>query len=165
MTPAAVNSGACVDLFGLRSNLVPVANFAASAPPLSQSLDATHQQQQNHKPLPPGWEVLVDSSGRPYYGNPTLRITQYQHPGVQAAHASSPYLLEAQQPPNFQLRQHDAARMSIGSSQIELQEMRSTAQGSHGNSPQLQWQRCTDAYGRCYSLNTTTGETRWEYGN
>jgi hypothetical protein len=53
----------------------PPATAAASAPPLSLSIDQRHDT-----PLPPGWEVLVDSSGRPYYGNPTLRITQYRQP-------------------------------------------------------------------------------------
>jgi hypothetical protein len=130
------------------------ASCVASAPPLSQSLEAASLCD-HHMPLPPGWEVLADSSGRPYYGNPALRITQYQHPGMQLAHSSSPSVLQAQRPPVHQQFQRDAARMSTGSSQIELQEISFTAQ----------WQHCTDAYGRRYVINTMTGETKWEYGN
>jgi hypothetical protein len=32
--------------------------------------------------LPHGWEALVDQYGQLYYGNPQLRITQYQHPSI-----------------------------------------------------------------------------------
>ena len=33
-------------------------------------------------PLPDGWEVLFDTQNRPYYGNQTLKITQWVYPGV-----------------------------------------------------------------------------------
>ena len=134
---------------------------AASAPPLSQSLEAPRQQQLEHLPLPPGWELLADATGRPYYGNPTLRITQYQHPGVERADSFGQWNLHAQQPPVYQPFQRDAARMSLGSSAIELQEIDAISQVS----PRSLWQHRTDAYGRHYVLNTMTGETKWEYGN
>ena len=122
-----------------------------SAPPLSNSIEAVaasfHQQQLSLAPLPPGWEVLADASGRPYYGNPTLRITQYEHPGAATGQSCGPYARQAQQPPVFQQPQHDAAG--------------SGAVGALA-SP---WQRCIDAYGRGYMLNMVTGETRWEYGS
>lgn len=123
----------------------------ASAPPLSNSVEALeasahHQQQLDQLALPPGWEVLADSSGRPYYGNPTLKITQYQHPGVAPARSQSPFILQFQQPPAFQQPRANAAPFGVASAQA---------------SP---WQRCTDAYGRRYILNTITGETQWEYG-
>lgn len=34
------------------------------------------------RPAPPGWEVLYDPQGLPYYGNPTLKITQYEYPEI-----------------------------------------------------------------------------------
>jgi hypothetical protein len=40
------------------------------------------QYPQLDRPLPPGWEVLTDSSGNRYYGNPTTRITQYEFPNA-----------------------------------------------------------------------------------
>lgn len=62
---------------------------AASAPaPLSQSVPAVPP------PLPKGWEILQDSSGLLYYGNPSLRIVQHEHPGG-AAVAHSPDNCEA----------------------------------------------------------------------
>ena len=62
---------------------------AASAPaPLSQSAPAVPP------PLPKGWEILQDSSGLLYYGNPSLRIVQHEHPGG-AAVAHSPDNCEA----------------------------------------------------------------------
>lgn len=134
-----------------------VVSAAASAPPLSQSLDAFNQQ--HEQPLPPGWEILVDTSGRRYYGNPSLRITQYQHPGQQLSHLHSSHMLHAQRPPVYQPSQPDAARLSIGSLHIEMQEVSSQL------SPRSLWQRCTDAYGRRYVVNTMTGETKWEYGS
>lgn len=133
---------------------------AASAPPLSQSLNGFNEQQPHLQPLPPGWELLVDSSGRPYYGNPSLRITQYQHPALQPALTHGAVMLQAQQPPVHQAP-HAAGRVSFASSHIEMQEVGAAAQLS----PRSQWQRCTDAYGRSYVLNTMTGETKWEYGN
>jgi hypothetical protein len=42
---------------------------AAAAPQASQA-----------PPLPPGWEVLFDQRGQRYYGNPGMKITQYEHP-------------------------------------------------------------------------------------
>lgn len=135
----------------------PAATSAASAPPLTLSIDQSHPP-----PLPPGWEVLVDSSGRPYYGNPTLRVTQYQHPAVQSVHPhESAWSAQAQQPPVCLASQRDAVRMSIGAAHIELQQMNAVPQLAQ----QSPWQRCTDPYGRCYRLNTATGETQWEYGN
>ena len=51
---------------------------AASAPPPDES------QQPSAPPLlPPGWEELKEPSGRIYYGNPTLKIVQYDLPGEQ----------------------------------------------------------------------------------
>ena len=35
-----------------------------------------------HATLPHGWENLVDPSGQRFYGNPLLKITQYQHPSL-----------------------------------------------------------------------------------
>jgi hypothetical protein len=32
-------------------------------------------------PLPDGWEVFFDDNGKPYYGNQTLKITQWVYPG------------------------------------------------------------------------------------
>lgn len=32
-------------------------------------------------PLPSGWEVLFDPQGQPFYGNPYMRITQWEYPG------------------------------------------------------------------------------------
>jgi hypothetical protein len=32
--------------------------------------------------LPHGWEILIDQYGQRYYGNPQLKITQYQHPSL-----------------------------------------------------------------------------------
>ncbi len=131
---------------------------AASAPPLSQSLDAFQQQQQQQQqpppPLPPGWEVLVDSSGREYYGNASLRVTQYQHPGMCSSH-----MLQAQRPPAHQPSQPGAASVSFASSYIEMREVAAAAQASP------LWQLCTDAYGRHYVLNTVTGETQWVFGS
>ena len=39
-----------------------------------------------------GWEELVDDRGVKYYGNPQLKITQYQHPslGIFGGKALSP---------------------------------------------------------------------------
>ncbi|KAL4136644.1 hypothetical protein PRIC2_000175 [Phytophthora ramorum] len=35
-------------------------------------------------PLPPGWETrLSRSKGKAYYCNPTLRITQWDHPSIE----------------------------------------------------------------------------------
>jgi len=33
-------------------------------------------------PLPQGWEKLVDGEGKTYYGNPEMKITQYEHPAM-----------------------------------------------------------------------------------
>jgi len=33
-------------------------------------------------PLPEGWEVLFDANNMPFYGNPTLKTTQWVYPGV-----------------------------------------------------------------------------------
>jgi hypothetical protein len=55
---------------------------AASAPPPDEPI---YQSQQPSAPplLPPGWEELKEPSGRIYYGNPTLKIVQYDLPGEQ----------------------------------------------------------------------------------
>jgi len=34
----------------------------------------------DNRPLPPGWEVLTDTSGNRYYGCPTAHTTQYEFP-------------------------------------------------------------------------------------
>ena len=54
---------------------------AASAPPD----EPIYQSQQPSAPplLPPGWDELKEPSGRIYYGNPTLKIVQYDLPGEQ----------------------------------------------------------------------------------
>jgi hypothetical protein len=44
-----------------------MASASASAPPMDDA-------------LPLGWEQLIDASGRIYYGNPHLRIFQYERP-------------------------------------------------------------------------------------
>jgi hypothetical protein len=41
-------------------------------------------------PLPPGWEILTEPSGRVYYGNPALRITQYAFPTAPQPTAPQP---------------------------------------------------------------------------
>jgi len=48
----------------------PASAPPASAPPLEED------------DLPPGWEELIDASGRIYYGNPWLKIVQYERPGM-----------------------------------------------------------------------------------
>jgi hypothetical protein len=91
----------------------------ASAPPLVNSLESRGPL------LPSGWEALIDPTGRPYYGNPALRITQYQHPDEQTARLYQSAMLHAQRPDV--LRPLDAARPCFGSSQMELQEMNTAA--------------------------------------
>ena len=52
---------------------VPSAALASSETPAPPS---------TLEPLPQGWEELREPSGRVYYGNPTLQITQYERPRV-----------------------------------------------------------------------------------
>jgi hypothetical protein len=47
-------------------------------------------------PLPPGWEELREPSGRIYYGNPALKIVQYERPGF-PAQPHNPYGGQQQQ--------------------------------------------------------------------
>ena len=54
---------------------------AASAPPPDEPI--YQSQQPSAPPLPPGWEELKEPSGRIYYGNPALKIVQYDIPGEQ----------------------------------------------------------------------------------
>ena len=56
------------------------AKAAADAKAAAGRANAAHLVQE--LPLPHGWEALVDSAGRLYYGNPSLKVTQYQHPGI-----------------------------------------------------------------------------------
>jgi hypothetical protein len=133
---------------------------AASAPPLSHSLCASNQLQLR-EPLPPGWELLFDASGRPYYGNPSLLVTQYQHPGSLSPPSHGAFVLHAQRPPVHQPPPTAAGGAGARQSLFEMQELDAAAQMS----PRSTWQRCTDAYGRRYVHNTITGETKWEYGS
>jgi hypothetical protein len=57
---------------------------APSAPPMdSETYRLLYHRQPPSvpPPLPFGWEELKDESGRTYYGNPYLKITQYDRPG------------------------------------------------------------------------------------
>lgn len=56
--------------------------FHPAGHPLAHSAPSSHKSTPAHlqATLPHGWEVLVDHHGQLYYGNPQLRITQYQHP-------------------------------------------------------------------------------------
>jgi hypothetical protein len=62
-------------------SLPPYPYPAPSAPFMDSETQLEYSQPPSIRPLPVGWEELRDSSGRTYYGNPTLRITQYERPG------------------------------------------------------------------------------------
>ncbi|KAG6952848.1 hypothetical protein JG687_00012745 [Phytophthora cactorum] len=48
-------------------------------------------------PLPPGWETrLSRSKGKAYYCNPTLRITQWDHPSIESSKAKKQAAVSAQ---------------------------------------------------------------------
>jgi len=49
----------------------PSSSPVPSAPPM-----------EDDPPLPTGWEKLTEASGRIYYGNPYLKIVQYDRPGM-----------------------------------------------------------------------------------
>ena len=52
-----------------------------SAPLMDSETQLEYSQTPSIRPLPVGWEELKDVSGRTYYRNPTLRVTQYERPG------------------------------------------------------------------------------------
>ena len=55
---------------------------AAAAPKKSSALPPPVLSGGMLPPLPEGWETLVDPQGKTYYGNPTMKITQYNHPAM-----------------------------------------------------------------------------------
>ncbi len=56
--------------------------FHPAGHPLAHSTPSAHKSTspQLQATVPHGWEVLIDQYGQLYYGNPQLKITQYQHP-------------------------------------------------------------------------------------
>jgi hypothetical protein len=66
--------------------------FHPAGQSLSHSTACDHKSTPDnlHATLPQGWEVLVDQYGQRYYGNPLLRITQYQHPSLGIAQPPLP---------------------------------------------------------------------------
>jgi hypothetical protein len=89
--PAPVGGDAFMDeLFGSRPAAAPQ---AAQAPP-----------------LPPGWEVLFDQRGQRYYGNPGMKITQYEHPSLGVVQRQPPVV--ALPPPPFRAIQQQPIHMA-----------------------------------------------------
>ncbi|XP_043216329.1 E3 ubiquitin-protein ligase Su(dx)-like isoform X2 [Amphibalanus amphitrite] len=58
----------------------PAAGGAASAAPKQNSRTTNGSAQQEEEPLPPGWEVRIDSLGRRYYVDHTTRSTTWERP-------------------------------------------------------------------------------------
>jgi hypothetical protein len=59
-------------------------NATPSSTPQNATTSSTPQNAttSSTSSLPPGWEELREPSGRVYYGNPTLKIVQYERPMV-----------------------------------------------------------------------------------
>ena len=55
---------------------------AAAAPKKSSALPPPVLSGGTLPPLPQGWEKLVDAEGKTYYGNPSMKLTQYEHPAM-----------------------------------------------------------------------------------
>jgi len=58
----------------------PSAAPPSADPPVAAAPAPVAAQTPSLPPLPPGWEELKEPSGRIYYGNPSLKIVQYERP-------------------------------------------------------------------------------------